>query len=65
MIERHLTLSTLHEPRRTRCAATEPDRVVPFLRLRGRWLEDLGFKCGERVRVQAELGRLVIEPVER
>lgn len=65
MTERHLTISTLREPRSSRTAyAPHPDRVVPFLRLRGRWLEELGFECGEKVRVRAERGRLVIEPVE-
>lgn len=36
---------------------TEP---VPYMRLRGRWLEDLGFEVGSTVKVEAETGRLVI-----
>jgi len=64
MIERHLTISTLREPRPSRYEnVSKPARVVPFLRLRGQWLEELGFECGEKVRVRAEQGRLVIEPV--
>jgi len=64
MTDRHLTISTLREPRPSRYdRVSKPDRVVPFLRLRGQWLEELGFSCGEKVRVTAEPGRLVIEPV--
>ncbi len=37
---------------------------VPFLRLAGRWLSAAGFAPGERVSVQVEEGRLVIEPLE-
>lgn len=61
MTHRHLTISTLHEPRPSRYTS-KPDRVVPFLRLRGQWLEELGFECGEKVRVVTKRGRLVIEP---
>ncbi len=62
MPTRRLTISTLREPRPSRnLQESKPDRVVPFLRLRGQWLSDLGFECGERVRVKAEPGRLVIE----
>jgi hypothetical protein len=32
--------------------------------MRGRWLEELGFSRGGQVRVVAERGRLVIEPLE-
>lgn len=63
MPDRHLTISTLREPRPSRyLQGSKPDRVVPFLRLRGQWLSDLGFECGDQVRVKAEPGRLVIEP---
>jgi len=61
--ERRLTVSTLREPRPPRGLYNpRPDRVVPFLRLRGRWLEELGFEPGETVRVQTAPGRLVITP---
>ena len=63
MAERRLTVSRLCEPRRTRSVHRHrPDRVVPFLRLRGRWLEELGFEAGETVRVETAPGRLVITP---
>jgi Toxin SymE, type I toxin-antitoxin system len=61
--ERRLTVSTLREPRPPRSLYEHrPDRVVPFLRLRGRWLAELGFRRGVKVAVQAEPGRLVITP---
>ncbi len=62
--ERHLTISTLHEPRAPHyingpCSV----RLVPFVRMRGAWLEAAGFRCGERLRVEVEQDRLVLTPV--
>jgi len=37
-------------------------QFVPFLRLRGRWLERAGFAIGDDVQVVVEPGRLVITP---
>lgn len=34
--------------------------AVPYLRLSGRWLEQLGFARGSRVLVAAEQGKLVL-----
>lgn len=63
MLERELTVSMLREPRRPRSYnESRPDRVVPYLRLKGQWLEALGFEVGETVRVATEPGRLVITP---
>lgn len=39
-------------------------KEVPTIRLHGRWLEDLGFKVGEKVTVEEEYGRLVVSRVE-
>ncbi len=61
MPERHLTISTLREPWPLHYTS-KPDRVVSFLQLRWRWLSELGFECGEKIRVVAERGRVVIEP---
>lgn len=36
------------------------DVTVPFLRLSGAWLRDLGFESGSRVTVSAEAGVLVL-----
>jgi len=61
--ERRLTVSTLREPRPPRSLYNpRPDRVVPFLRMRGRWLEELGFEPGVKVRVEVSPERLVITP---
>jgi toxic protein SymE len=63
MTDRRLTISTLRQP----CSAgtayrSQPDRLVPYLRMRGRWLEELGFARGSAVRVEVAPGRLVITP---
>jgi len=55
------TISTLRQSRERRLAHPHPpERLVPFLRLRGRWLEELGFERGGKVRLEAEPGRLVL-----
>jgi len=33
---------------------------VPEIRLEGRWLEEVGFKEGERVKIQVEKNKLTI-----
>ena len=37
---------------------------MPFLRLRGRWLDEAGFAIGANVRVEVTAGRLVLEVIE-
>jgi hypothetical protein len=54
---RELTVTTL---RRTSSGYVRRDEAVPFLRLSGRWLEQLGFARGCRVLVAAEQRKLVI-----
>jgi Toxin SymE, type I toxin-antitoxin system len=62
--ERRLTVSRLWQARGWRRGwAPRPDRVVPYLRMRGRWLEELGFEAGMGVAVEASPGRLVLTPV--
>ena len=39
-------------------------RIVPELRLTGVWIEQLGFKIGERVNITMRDRLLIIEPVE-
>jgi len=34
--------------------------TVPEIRLEGRWLEEVGFKEGERVKIQVEKSKLTI-----
>ncbi len=34
--------------------------TLPMIRLRGRWLQRLGFKAGERIAVTEERGRIVL-----
>lgn len=63
--ERRLTVSTLCESRAPRyTGGPAAQRLVPFLRMRGAWLEAAGFHRGERVRVEVEPGRLVLTPLE-
>lgn len=37
---------------------------VPFLRMQGQWLEEMGFAIGAKVGVQVMPGRLVLEVIE-
>lgn len=39
-------------------------KEAPTIRLHGRWLENLGFKVGEKVTVNEEYGRLVVLRVD-
>ena len=39
-------------------------KEAPTIRLHGRWLENLGFKVGEKVTVEEEYGRLVVSRVK-
>ncbi|MEN5220735.1 SymE family type I addiction module toxin [Stenotrophomonas sp. TWI602] len=53
-------------------ALTYPDReesgpteIVPYLKLRGRWLDKLGFDVGARLKVEATHGSITLTVVER
>ncbi len=41
------------------------DEVVPYLRLRGRWLDKLGFDVGSRLKIEARQGRITLTVIER
>jgi Toxin SymE, type I toxin-antitoxin system len=61
--ERRLTVSWLWRRKAGRYPASYAgDDVVPYVRLSGRWLEELGFHPGERLRVEEAPGRLVLTP---
>lgn len=36
-------------------------KFIPEIRLCGKWLEDMGFDCGQRITVRLEDYRLIIE----
>lgn len=38
------------------------NKTVPMLRMSGIWLEELGFKCGDHVRIECENGQIIITP---
>jgi hypothetical protein len=42
-------------------AYTPRPAPLPYLRLRGRWLEDAGFAVGTKIRVRIERQRLILE----
>ncbi|MBW9107656.1 SymE family type I addiction module toxin [Paraburkholderia phenoliruptrix] len=46
----------VYSPRRR----TNNPPLVPWLKLSGRWLEHAGFKPHQRLKVEVQLGRLVI-----
>lgn len=63
------------KPRRLKVSYTQPDSrsrepqvphllPMPFLRLRGRWLDAAGFTVGTDVRVEVSTGKLVIEVID-
>jgi hypothetical protein len=63
------------KPRRLKVSYTHPDArgaqppvphllPMPFLRLRGRWLDAAGFAIGTEVRVEVSAGRLVLEVID-
>ena len=52
---RRLTVSYLPAP--------WPD-PLPYLRLRGRWLEQAGFAVGAQIRVRVEPHRLILEVID-
>ncbi|AHY58446.1 hypothetical protein DX03_07070 [Stenotrophomonas rhizophila] len=39
--------------------------VIPYVRLRGRWLDKLGFDVGSRLKIDAEHGRITLTVIER
>jgi toxic protein SymE len=51
MKDRRLTVSYIHFDQKR----------VPYIRLSGPWLENLGFQSGQKVKVQEQRGRLVIQ----
>jgi hypothetical protein len=65
-MRKRLTMSYLLEDRgdgRSSHSWRRAGRVVPYLRMRGRWLDRLGFGIGTKLRVEAEPGRLVLTAV--
>ncbi len=42
-----------------------PTERVPYLKLRGRWLLDVGFDIGASLKVEATYGRIVLTVVSR
>jgi hypothetical protein len=59
MKDRRLTLTRALRDRAPRDGYRAP-AVVPALRVQGQWMEQAGFHVGDRVRVQVELGRLIL-----
>lgn len=69
MNPRRLTVSSSLPESRAAQHRHLPIAPMPFLRLRGRWLDQAGFTIGAPVRVEVSAGRLVVEviaePVQR
>ena len=42
----------------------KPGVDVPYMRLRGFWLQDAGFVIGRHVKIEVSEGRLLIEQVD-
>jgi hypothetical protein len=63
MNARRLTVSSSHPESRAAHHRNLPSAPMPFLRLRGRWLDQAGFPIGANVRVEVSAGRLVVEVI--
>ncbi|WP_313425652.1 SymE family type I addiction module toxin [Stenotrophomonas rhizophila] len=59
---RSYRVGALTYPDREECGPTE---IVPYLKLRGRWLDKLGFDVGARLKVEATHGIITLTVVER
>ncbi len=64
MKSRHLIVSSSHPESRAARLRCLPPAPMPFLRLRGRWLDQAGFAIGANVRVEVAAGRLVLEVID-
>jgi len=64
MHQRRLTVSRQYPESRAARSRYLPTAPMPFLRLRGRWLNQAGFAIGANVRVEVSSGRLVVEVIE-
>lgn len=51
MTKKVLTVSAISEVNR---------REVPFIRLRGKWLQALGFRIGKKITVEESTGQLIL-----
>ena len=63
MNPRRLTVSSSLPESRAAQHRHLPIAPMPFLRLRGRWLDQAGFTIGAPVRVEVSAGRLVVEVI--
>jgi hypothetical protein len=63
MNARRLTVSSSHPESRAHHPRQSLSTPMPFLRLRGRWLDQAGFTIGAPVRVEVSAGRLVVEVI--
>lgn len=43
----------------------QAEKKLPFIRLRGLWLKNLGFECGDKVQVEERPGKLVIQVISK
>ena len=64
MNARRLTVSSSHPESRAHHPRQVSSTPMPFLRLRGRWLDQAGFTIGANVRVEVSAGRLVVEVID-
>jgi hypothetical protein len=65
MSPRRLTVSSSHPESRAQHPRQSSSEPMPFLRLRGRWLDQAGFTIGAPVRVEVSAGRLVVEVIDQ
>ena len=64
MKQRKLTVSYKSETRSGITPRSTAYITVPLLSIKGKWLEELGFKIGTKVVVECQEGQLLIKKVE-
>lgn len=56
---RRLTVSSIYQPR-----TSIEDKNVPMINLIGLWVENAGFKIGDKVTVDVEPNRILVNRIE-
>lgn len=56
---RRLTVSSIYQPR-----TSIEDKNVPMINLIGLWVENAGFKIGDKVSVDVEPNRILVNRIE-
>ena len=68
MKEKQLTVSSKSAQRKNYRPFSGQSLFYPshsWIQLQGRWLEDLGFHIGDKIKVSYEQNRIILEPIKQ